>query len=76
MGRCEERWRPLTLGLAPGGAWDSIEQVRGWKGSSEFRERMARVLQHVDSFEPLELELVATADGGSTQRAANGVHQV
>jgi hypothetical protein len=35
---------------------------------------MARVLQHVDSFEPLELDLVATADGGSTRRAANGVH--
>jgi heme-degrading monooxygenase HmoA len=57
------------------GDWDSIEQVRGWKRSPEFRERMARVLQHVDSFEPLELDLVATADGGSTRRAANGVHQ-
>ena len=55
------------------GDWDSIEQVRSWKRSPAFRERMARVLQHVDSFEPLELELVATADGGSTRRAANGV---
>jgi heme-degrading monooxygenase HmoA len=58
------------------GDWDSIEQVRDWKGSPAFRERMARVLQHVDSMEPLELDLVATADGGSTRGAANGVHQV
>ena len=58
------------------GDWDSIEAVRAWKGSPEFRERMARVLQHVDSFEPLELDLVATAAGGSTPPATNGVHQV
>src|SRR5262249_34987919 len=29
------------------GAWDSIDYVRAWKGSPEFKERMARVLQHV-----------------------------
>jgi heme-degrading monooxygenase HmoA len=43
------------------GDWESIEQVRAWKGSPEFRERMARVLQHVDDFQPAELTLVATA---------------
>jgi heme-degrading monooxygenase HmoA len=44
------------------GAWESIEQVRGWKSSPEFRERMAQVLQHVDEFQPAELALVASAE--------------
>ena len=43
------------------GDWESIEQVRAWKSSSEFRERMARVLQHVDEFQPTESTLVASA---------------
>ena len=47
------------------GGWDSLEQVRGWRGSPEFRERMALVLQHVTEFQPSELTLVATADGGA-----------
>jgi heme-degrading monooxygenase HmoA len=48
------------------GAWDSIDYVRAWKGSPEFKERMARVLQHVDDFHPTELEQIATAADGST----------
>ena len=51
------------------GDWDSLEQVRAWKSSPEFRERMARVRQHVDAFEPVELDLIATADGGSVSRS-------
>ena len=47
------------------GAWESIDDVRAWKQSPEFRERMARVLQHIDVFEPTELELVAAAEDGS-----------
>lgn len=47
------------------GAWGSIDEVRAWKQSPEFRERMARVLQHVEVFEPTELELVAAAEHGS-----------
>jgi heme-degrading monooxygenase HmoA len=43
------------------GDWESIEQVRDWKSSPEFRERMARVLQHVDEFQPSELTVVASA---------------
>ena len=43
------------------GDWESIEQVREWKSSPEFRERMARVLQHVDEFQPAELTLIASA---------------
>ena len=48
------------------GAWDSIEAVRHWKTTSEFRERIARVLQHVAEFHPTELTLVASASDGET----------
>ena len=47
------------------GGWESLEQVHDWKGSPEFRERMAQVLQHVAEFQPSELELVATAHAGA-----------
>jgi heme-degrading monooxygenase HmoA len=47
------------------GDWASIDEVRAWKSSPEFRERMARVLQHVDDFQPTELALVALAEGGA-----------
>jgi heme-degrading monooxygenase HmoA len=45
--------------------WDSIEQVRGWKSTPEFRERMAHVLQHVSEFQPAELKVLATASAES-----------
>jgi len=48
------------------GDWESLEQVRAWKGSPDFRERMARVLQHVDEFHPAELTLIASAEHGTT----------
>jgi heme-degrading monooxygenase HmoA len=47
------------------GDWASIEEVRGWKSSPEFRERMAQVLQHVEEFQPAELTLIASAQGGT-----------
>jgi heme-degrading monooxygenase HmoA len=50
------------------GDWESAEQIRAWKASPEFRERMAHVLQHVDEFHPTELLLVATAEHGTTNR--------
>ena len=50
------------------GDWAAIAGVRAWKGSPEFKERIARVLQHVSEFTPTELELVATADEGQTTR--------
>ena len=50
------------------GDWKAIAVVRAWKGSPEFKERMARVLQHVSEFNPTELELVATADDGQISR--------
>lgn len=47
------------------GDWESIDQVRAWKSSPEFRERMARVLQHVDDFQPTELAPVAAVENGA-----------
>jgi heme-degrading monooxygenase HmoA len=38
--------------------WESIEAVRAWKTSPEFKPRMGRVQQHVDKFSPTELEVV------------------
>jgi heme-degrading monooxygenase HmoA len=52
------------------GAWDDIEHVRAWKSAPEFRERMARVLQHVGEFHPSELELTAAAGRGAMTAAA------
>jgi heme-degrading monooxygenase HmoA len=46
------------------GTWDNADAVRAWKSDPDFRERIARVLQHVDEFEPTELSLVATAEAG------------
>jgi heme-degrading monooxygenase HmoA len=40
-------------------AWDSIDAVKAWKGSSEFKPRMSRVQAHVDKFAPTELDVVA-----------------
>jgi len=45
--------------------WESIEAVRGWKDSPEFKERMGRVQKHVDKFAPTELELVASCGSGA-----------
>ena len=48
------------------GTWESADAAHAWKASPEFRERMARVQEHVERFEPAELDLVATADAGAT----------
>ena len=39
-------------------AWESIDAVRGWKSSPEFKPRMSRVQEHVDKFAPTELGVV------------------
>ena len=44
--------------------WESIDAVRGWKTSPEFKSRMARVQAHIDTFVPTELEVVAVCAGG------------
>lgn len=48
------------------GTWESADAAHEWKASPEFRERMARVQEHVERFEPAELDLVATANAGAT----------
>ncbi len=44
--------------------WESLDAVRGWKSSPEFKPRMARVQAHIDTFAPTELEVVAVCAGG------------
>jgi heme-degrading monooxygenase HmoA len=46
------------------GLWSDDDAVRSWKSSTEFREQLARVLQHVAEFEPTELAVVAAAAAG------------
>jgi len=47
------------------GDWSSESAVRTWKGSPEFKERMAQVLQHVGEFQSAELGLLAKAENGA-----------
>jgi heme-degrading monooxygenase HmoA len=51
------------------GEWSSEDAVHGWKGSPEFKERMAQVIQHVGEFKSAELGLVATAEAGAAAEA-------
>jgi heme-degrading monooxygenase HmoA len=66
----------LTRDLSEGGRyvsfgdWSSENAVRGWKGSPEFKERMAQVLQHVSEFQSAELGLLRTAEGGGVEATA------
>jgi len=53
------------------GAWESVDAVRAWKSSPDFRERLARVLQHVDEFEPSELAVVATVEAGAASASSS-----
>jgi heme-degrading monooxygenase HmoA len=57
---------PETERFISFGGWESLDQVHGWKGSPEFRERMALVLQHVAECQPAELTLIASAEHGTT----------
>ena len=47
------------------GEWETVDDVRAWKTSPEFRERMAQVLQYAGSFHLSELEVVAEAEDGA-----------
>jgi len=42
--------------------WANEGAVRAWKGSPEFSERLAQVRQHVEDFEPTELETVVVVE--------------
>jgi heme-degrading monooxygenase HmoA len=59
--------------------WESLDSIRAWKASPEFKPRMAQVQAHIDKFTPTELEVVAACvDGrhdtktGSNTRTAFG----
>ena len=43
-------------------SWDSLEAIRVWKTSPEFKPRMALVQSHIDKFAPTELDVVASVD--------------
>ncbi len=53
------------------GAWESVEAVRAWKNAPDFREHLARVLQHVAEFEPAELAVVATAEQPADRKSGD-----
>jgi heme-degrading monooxygenase HmoA len=55
--------------------WDSIEAVRAWKSSPQFKPRMARVQEHIDRFAPTELEVVATVAPGVAAQPAGDSDQ-
>jgi len=54
------------LSFAP---WNDADAIHTWKGSAEFRERMAGVRAHTDAFTPSELELVTAVRAGSSTPA-------
>ena len=56
------------------GVWEDTASVRAWKSAPEFRERLARVLQHVDEFHPAELEVTAAATNGSSTLSLAASH--
>jgi heme-degrading monooxygenase HmoA len=51
-------------------AWESMEAVRGWKDSPEFKPRMSKVQQHIDKFAPTELDVVVSVGGSQAPRSA------
>jgi len=55
--------------------WSSDDAVRVWKGSPEFKERMAQVLQHVEEFQSVELGLLATVEDGAVAGLPSTVRQ-
>jgi hypothetical protein len=56
---CNDIGNPLRfLSFA---AWREKESAHSWKSTPEFRERIVRVLQYVDVFEPAELDVVVVA---------------
>jgi heme-degrading monooxygenase HmoA len=41
--------------------WDDLEDIHAWKGSIDFKPRVAQVQEHIEQFAPTELDVVATA---------------
>lgn len=42
------------------GPWESVAAIAGWRALPGYQERVERLLQVVDGFEPRTLEVVAT----------------
>jgi heme-degrading monooxygenase HmoA len=61
----------LTRDLAEEGHYlsfaprESLEAMRNWKSSPDFKQRMGRVREHVTEFSPAEYELVAKIEKGA-----------
>ena len=49
------------------GEWDDADAVRAFKGASEFKEGLGRLVQLAAEFEPTEHVTLAKATGGSTE---------
>lgn len=49
--------------------WDDADAAHTWKAQPDFRERIGRVLQHVERFEPSELDVVAEVSADATSPA-------
>jgi heme-degrading monooxygenase HmoA len=43
------------------GPWPDLETAQAWRASDGFRERVARIQQTIESFEPRTLDLVTAA---------------
>ena len=56
--------------------WESIDAIRGWKTSPEFKLRMARVQAHIDKFAPTELEVVAVCTDGQHVDPTTPLHTI
>jgi heme-degrading monooxygenase HmoA len=41
------------------GPWESVQAVRNWRGLAGYQERVAKLHEVVDQFEPRTLEVVA-----------------
>ena len=48
------------------GHWGSEDAMQAWTASPDFRERLGRVLQHVDGFDRAALQVMATAAAAAT----------
>ena len=56
--------------------WESIDAIRRWKTSPEFKPRMARVQAHIDKFTPTELEVVATCADAQNADPTTAPHPI
>jgi heme-degrading monooxygenase HmoA len=49
------------------GQWDEADAIRAWKSSTEFKERLGRVVKHAAEFEPTELVTLVRVTGGKVE---------